>query len=164
MSILAALRQKVNSLCITIYRNGDSTVFRLGRKRFHGGSTVTPPAPAASPFFASAKAATSAFRQIELLNREGIEVRVFVNQSQLVSLRGGGNERIGKGKITGGLDLQHGLKRPFVRPERRQRESARIGHLPLDLFGTQTKSLEPALDFHPRCKADGGFAGLVEDE
>ena len=128
------------------------------------GATVTPPAPATSPFFASAKAITSAFRQIELLNRQGIEVRVFMNQSQLVSLHGGGNKRVGKGKITGGLDLQHGLKRPFVRPERRQRESARIGHLRLDLFGTQTKRLEPALDFHPRCKADGGFAGRVEDE
>ena len=128
------------------------------------GSTVTPPAPATSPFFASIVCTTSTFRQIYLLNRQGIKVRILVNQSQLVCLRGGGDERVGKGKITGGLDLQYGLERPFVRPERRQRESARIGHLRLDLFGTQTKRLEPALDFHPRCKADGGFAGRVEDE
>ena len=42
--------------------------------------------------------ATSAFRQIDLLNRQGIEVRVFVDQSQLVSLRGCGDQRVGKGK------------------------------------------------------------------
>src|ERR1035441_8973499 len=97
--------------CSNVYPKRQLHILPLAESVFMAGATVTPPAPATSPFFASAKAITSAFRQIELLNRQGIEVRVFMNQSQLVSLHGGGNKRVGKGKITGGLDLQHGLKR-----------------------------------------------------
>lgn len=108
--------------------------------------------------------ATSAFRQIDLLNRQGIEVRVFVDQSQLVSLRGCGDQRVGKGKRACGLDSQRDLKYPFIGPQSYDGQPSGVGHLQFDLLRAQAERLEPALNFHPRGNADGSFAGRVENE